>query len=440
MADRVAIVGAGLAGLSCALDLRAAGAEVVLLEAGGRPGGRVRTVRAPFPRGRHGESGAEWVDSHHERMLTLLDRYGLAVGGEGTRWTAVRRWVHVDGELLDADTANQRFDLARQVGRFEDALATYAADITDPADPLAHPHAAAMDSLSVADLADQLDLDPVARLLVDRNMQGEFASEAGRVSLLFVAQQRALHAQAERDAPVRAHRVVGGLDGLVSALAADAGDALRLGTAVIGVEQHEGGVVVRTPQGAFEADHAVLACSLVPLRSIEMTPALSPLLARAIAELDYGTVTKTALQYADRCWPPGYLTTDTGLQRVYEPTEDQPGTDGILMSYRGGDGARSWSASEADRIAATATALRSVHPCLGEVPEGGFSRAWHEHPRYGGSYAVYGPGQVSAFWSVLRQPCGRVWLAGEHAATVTGYMEGAVETGQRVAAAITAVG
>src|ERR1700684_3170620 len=39
----VVIIGAGLAGLSCALSLEAAGVSVSLLEAGDAPGGRVRT-------------------------------------------------------------------------------------------------------------------------------------------------------------------------------------------------------------------------------------------------------------------------------------------------------------------------------------------------------------------------------------------------------------
>ena len=64
---------------------------------------------------------------------------------------------------------------------------------------------------------------------------------------------------------------------------------------------------------------------------------------------------------------------------------------------------------------------------------GGFSMAWSAHPRYGGSYAVYRPGQITAFWEVLRRPHGRLWLAGEHAATWTGYLEGAVESGESVA-------
>jgi monoamine oxidase len=84
--------------------------------------------------------------------------------------------------------------------------------------------------------------------------------------------------------------------------------------------------------------------------------------------------------------------------------------------------------------------LRAMLPGLPPGPVRGFSRAWHEQARYGGAYAVYHPGQVTRFWRTLRRPHGRLWLAGEHTATVTGYMEGAVESGQRVAAAVTAVG
>ena len=40
---RVLIIGAGLAGLSCAYELKQAGFDVILLEARTRPGGRVRT-------------------------------------------------------------------------------------------------------------------------------------------------------------------------------------------------------------------------------------------------------------------------------------------------------------------------------------------------------------------------------------------------------------
>ena len=50
----------------------------------------------------------------------------------------------------------------------------------------------------------------------------------------------------------------------------------------------------------------MLTTSLVALRSVRFEPVLPDELAGAVAELGYGTVTKTALQYASRPWPPGY--------------------------------------------------------------------------------------------------------------------------------------
>ncbi len=177
----------------------------------------------------------------------------------------------------------------------------------------------------------------------------------------------------------------------------------------------------------------MLACSLVPLRSVQFAPELPVPLSRAIRELGYGTITKTALQFESRRWPEGYATTSLPAQRVYEPTVDQGGESGVLMAYAGGDGGRRLAVlDEPARIAAVADDLRAMYG-LTEAPIGAFSRAWSNEPRFGGSYAAYGPGQVTAHWDVVRRPCGPIRLAGEAVATWTGYLEGAVESGERAA-------
>ena len=184
------------------------------------------------------------------------------------------------------------------------------------------------------------------------------------------------------------------------------------------------------------ADFVVLTCALPPLRSVRFTPDLPRSLHDAVHELGYGTVTKTAVQFPHRSWPVGYATTAGPLQRVYEPTRDQPGDSGILMSYCGGSSGHEWARlTERERIERATEEFGAMYAIENEAV-GGFSRAWSTEPRFGGSYAVYQPGQVTRFWEVLRQPFGRVWLAGEHVATTTGYLEGAVESGQAVAQAI----
>ncbi len=442
----VIVVGAGLAGLTAAGELRRHGLDVLVLEAGGRPGGRVRTVRAPFAAGQHVESGAEWVDSVHRRMHALMDRFGVELEGEGQTWGLVRRWLHLDGELLDpAGLAARVPTLRAELARYEE-IAQRDLDRCDPEHPDRHPDAAAIDARSLAEAIDEADLGPVARLFATRDAQGEFAAEPGEVSLLSLLQQRALYrvAAGEGRSVARAHRVVGGLDRITAGLAAGIGPALRLAEPVVGIG-HGDTLEVRTPSAVYRAGHVVVSCSLIPLRRIAFDPPLPSPLAAAVAGLGYGTVTKTALQYTRRWWPAGYATTESPIQRVYEPTVDQPGPPGVLMAYTGGAGGhRLAESTEAERMDLVGGQQRAVYRCTGapdaDAPVTGFSRAWSAEARFGGSYSNYRPGEVTAYWDVLRRPAGRIHLAGEHVATWTGYMEGAVESGETVAARIAGSG
>ena len=435
---RIVVVGAGMAGLTATRLLSGAGHDVALIEAGSRLGGRARTVRSPFSDGQYVESGAEWVDTHHHRMRALLDRHGMDLQGEGQQWTTIRRWLHRDGRLQSpADLGDAVF---RQLEAFEAIVDDAARAVDDPANPQRCSRAAELDVLSLADAAERAGLGELAGLFQRRDSQGEFAAEPDEVSMLFVAQQRALGRVSHVDGVIRSHRIADGLDTLVHRMAADVAESISMNESLVAVQHDADSVIVTTSRRRIQADHVVLACSLVPLRQVRFDPPLPELLHRAIDELGYGTVTKTAIQFAARQWPAGYATTEGVTQRVYEPTVDQPGSPGVLMSYAGGDGGRALADKPVtDRMALIESEMRSIHR-LTAASTGGFSRAWSAEPRYGGSYAVYRPGQVTAFWEILRRPQGRVWLAGEHVATHTGYLEGAVESGERVAAEIDAAG
>ena len=435
---RIVVVGGGLAGLTATRELLHRGHDVALVEAGSRLGGRARTVRSPFADAQYVESGAEWVDADHHRMRRLLDRHGMHLQGEGQQWTTIRRWLHRDGRLQSpADLGDTVF---RQLEAFEAIVHDAAVAVDDPANPQRCAAATHLDALSLADAARRAELDELAALFHRRDSQGEFAAEPDEVSLLFVAQQRALALASHGDGAIRSHRIADGLDTLVNRMAADVADAISVNEPLVAVQHDAESVTATTSHRQIRADHVVLACSLVPLRQVCFDPPLPGMLRRAVDELGYGTVTKTAIQFAARQWPPGYATTEGVTQRVYEPTVDQVGAPGVLMSYAGGAGGRALAgAPVADRMRLIESEMRSIHG-ITAASTGGFSRAWSVEPRYGGSYAVYRPGQVTAFWEILRRPHGKVWLAGEHVATRTGYLEGAVESGERVAAQIDASG
>ena len=335
---RVVVVGAGLAGLNAATILRAHGVDVVVVEGGNRVGGRTRTVRAPFIDGQYSESGAEWVDDHHRRMHALMERYGLRPLGAGERWMSIRRWLHHGGRMLDPEAVRLMSpSIDDEFERFDGIVAEATRGIVDASAPQLHAEATRLDSLSLADVAAQAELGELAALFKRRESQGEFAAEQRQVSLLFVAQQRAYERDATDEEVMAARRVEGGVSQIAEGLATELGGIICFDELLTGVAQDADGVTVRTSRRTLQADHVVLACSLVPLRSVDFHDALPPLLSRAVQELGYGTVTKTSVQWSARQWPAGYATTERRVQRVYDPTAAQPGEAGILMAYCGGD-------------------------------------------------------------------------------------------------------
>ena len=339
MAD-VVIVGAGMAGLSCALDLRDAGADVVLVEASSRPGGRVRTLT--FPDGRWVEAGGEWIDTSHDQVHALLARFGLKTIGDGAPWWAREAgWVEDEGGLhpaVDAWAADDR--VTAELARFDELIDTVAAGIADPADPAAHPEAAAVDARSIADLFDEADLGETARFLLDREMAFEYTCRPDEASVLFIAQQHAVAlADEARVAEVRSQRVEGGLSRLVEAIAGDLGGVLRTDQPLVRLEQDDRSVRVITSAGTVEAAQAVLACPLPSLRDVEVTPAFDGAFGRGIAEVGLGAVVKTFVRASSR--PPFvWAVSHRSLQRLYDATEDQPGGSAVLDAYVGGEAAR----------------------------------------------------------------------------------------------------
>src|SRR6187401_2924034 len=75
--SRVVVAGAGLAGLSAARALEARGAEVTIVEARDRVGGRVWTIRDQFAGGQHAEAGADLIEEEQEHTLKLARELGL---------------------------------------------------------------------------------------------------------------------------------------------------------------------------------------------------------------------------------------------------------------------------------------------------------------------------------------------------------------------------
>jgi monoamine oxidase len=186
---------------------------------------------------------------------------------------------------------------------------------------------------------------------------------------------------------------------------------------------------------------AILAVPLTTARLIEFNPPLPLPHHRMVHELTYGAVTKVLIEYRKRFWDEagwnGRLATDAPIVYTWHATSHVESEHGIITAYTGGAPAAGLSAlSDEERINCAVSEIDKIFPGSSDLIEHTATVAWPNEPYTRGSYAAFSPGQVTAHWPTLFQPAGRLFFAGEHATPIQGFMEGAVESGQRAAAKI----
>jgi monoamine oxidase len=446
-AGRVVVMGAGLSGLTAALALRAEGWEVVVLEARNRVGGRVHTLYRPFADGLHVEAGGESIDDNHVQIQALARHYHLALAHRpADKVTDAAVYGGGRRSVLQAASAADPSALAGYVA-FGDALIEMAGDL-DPVHPELAPKADLWDRQSLQDFAATQPLDANAELLVQSNYRGNYNAQLDQVSLLFVLQQSIVD-KALPESGVETMRIAAGNSALPEAMARDLGTVVRLDSPVTKIEQHSWGVRVNAGSGTggatVDAARLVLAVPPPTLRAVSFDPPLSSEVAAMIAELDLGHALKVSTQYDQRFWLSeglsGFTITDLPFGVGWDATDSMPGgaeRPGVLTQFVTGDAARSGAAlGDRSRITSFQQQLDVVYP-EGRQDKSGIATtiAWANERYTGGGYAVYAPGQMTRFWSLLREAHGAIWFAGEHTETLAGYMESAVRSGNRVAAAI----
>lgn len=441
--QRVIVVGAGLAGLTAALDLLDNGWDPVVLEARDRVGGRVHTLREPFSEGQYAEGGGESIDESHHALLSLLRRFGLRTERRAPLkpYDAV---VYYKGERTRIPAFLARGHVLEDYLRYYDAIDAYAEHV-DAFHPERSRDAERLDGMNLDQLMRSLHLDPDAEFLIRTQERGLYNAEARNVSVLFAAQQSAAMA---RDAITdyddlffeETRRVVGGNDLLPRAIAKSLGRRLLLNEPLARVEHARDRVTVTTRAGrTVDGAWLVLATPMQPLREVTFSPGLPQSLAVAVAGLDLGDAVKVAREYTLPFWEAelfsGFTVTDKPFGIAWSPTDSRVSTRGILTEFITGDAAR--HAASLPPVARRREFLRQLDAVY---PSGRMFRtsneatiAWRNERYTGGGYAVFKPGQMAPFFSTIRAGTGRIKFAGEHTCEVAGYMESAVRSGHRVA-------
>ena len=439
-ARRVVVVGAGLAGLTTALDLVDAGWDVTVFEARDRVGGRVKTHY--FEPGLHAELGGESIDDNHHDMLAMLKRFGLSTEHRAPL-KPYDSHVYRNGvrEPLAVFVAQRGGKVATDYFGFSDQLSAMAAGV-DPVHPERAKNAAALDARTLESFIAGAGLVPEAEFLVRTAFRGEYNAEPRDLSLLFIAQQT--NGEGPGLIGAETMRVAGGNSQLPMRMSTALGDRVQLARPVTRIVHGPGGVVVTAGDATVTAAYVVLAAPAPPLRTVVFDPPLPAEAAAMIGGLDLGTAAKVVTEYAVPFWQAegfsGFTLTDLPFHIGWSPTDSYiaPKATGLLSQFITGDAAvTAANLVDAARISTFSAQLAQVYPESVPLRTGrAATMAWANEPYTRGGYAIFRPGQMAPFWPVLRNGVGRILFAGEHTEVLIGYMESAIRSGHRIAAQI----
>jgi monoamine oxidase len=439
----VAVVGAGLAGLSAARALSAAGRECVVLEARDRVGGR--TLNEPIGDGKIVELGAQWVGPTQDRIVGLIAELGLETFPTYSKGQnafenrdSVRRYRGTIPKLNPVALAETGLALAR--------LNRLARRVS-PEAPWQAERAAAWDTQTFESWMRRNVRTAGARELLRLAIEGVWAAEPRDLSLLhvlfYISSAGSLELLLDTEGGAQQDRVVGGTQLISTRMADELPDTVMLESPVRAIEHGTSGVVVTSDREPVRARRVIVAIPPTLAGRIAYSPALPALRDGLCQRMAQGSVVKCMAVYDRPFWRErglsGQLTSTRGPVSVGFDNSPPDGTPGVLLAFLEGRAAREGAALDpaARRAAVLGSLARAFGPEAARA-EHYVDKAWANDEWSRGCYGGFmPPGAWTDHGNALRAPIGPIHWAGAETATVwNGYMDGAVSSGRRAAAEV----
>jgi monoamine oxidase len=459
----VLVLGAGLAGMTAALELRNAGYKVQVLEFNERAGGRNWTLRGgdsfvelggqkqvcEFADGLYLNPGPWRIPYHHRALLDYCKRLNVAL--EPFVQLNYNALLHASGAFggqpqrirtIKADFQGAVADLLAKVtaqGKLDEAVSKEDKEILLQA--LKSWGALDSDYTYKASLA-SADMRGYAKGpgggLVGAPAAGE---PVGLSEILKSRLWRYLQNFASHSFQMTMFQPVGGMDMIGKGFARELGTLIRYDAKVTRIDQGDDGVTVsyvsaKSPPEVQVAKADWCVCT-IPLSILSQVPIrVGARMQAAIDAVPYLSAVKIGLQFKRRFWEEdeaiygGISYTDLPIRQIAYPNHGlNRSGPGVLLGAYVVEGAGAYeftSMAPAERVARAVALGARIHPQYQAEFENGIAVAWHRVPFTLGCAGYWTEEMRAKHYNDLCQIDGRIVLAGEHASYIPVWQEGAI--------------
>ncbi|MGG0717263.1 flavin monoamine oxidase family protein [Robertmurraya massiliosenegalensis] len=452
---RILIAGAGMAGLVAASLLKQAGHRVTVVEGNSRIGGRIYTVRKPFSDGNYLDFGAMRIPDNHLLVLEYIRRFKLKTNNFIN--ATPNDLIYVNNVLTTSSYYEQNPDVLRfplsgwEKGKTATEL--FLAAVQPFLDRYQHSTTEEQEELMKqfddysmeAFLRDNpygpsLSLNAIRLISIMLGMEGfRELSFVGIVTDI-------IYPIFNEDAQF--FEIVGGNDRLPYSFLTELRNEIYLNEKITKIIQDEQGVFFQTTNQVtgqvhtFTGDYAIITIPFSALQLIDIEPYESITFNKrqAIREILSISSVKVGIEFRYPFWESyqvGNAISDLPTRFSYIPSHNigRTGPAVMLASYSWGHDAALWNSLSNQEV--IQYVLKDLAKIYGSIVYQEFLKGvtfnWGRNPFSAGCFTLYAPGQKIDLGDVIYQPEGRMHFAGEHTSTFHGWVEGAVESGIRVA-------
>lgn len=438
----VVVVGAGISGLTAARKLTSEGLSVKVLEANSRVGGRTYVKSLG---GTEFDFGGQWIGPSQHRITALVKELGLELFPtyhEGKNAVDIGGKVTTYKGMIPSLPFYTLPEMQIALMRFNRMTKQVPAD-----DPLRSKKAAKWDSMSLEQFKNKLLRFTSSRAAFEAATGSVFGHDSSEISLLhflfYCNAAGGFESLVDVKEGAQQDRIKQCAQSVSIRMAEQLGDQVVLNCPVRTIEQSEDGVKLQSGDGSFEAKRVVVSVPTPMRAGISFRPVLPPAHNQLPQRAPMGGAIKCVATYGDTFWRTRGFSGEAISDGIIATTFDNTSHDGsqpALLAFVAGKQAYRWRQRPAeDRRQEVLKGLARIFGDEALTPDDYAEQDWASEPWIGGgAVSVLAPGAFAGFYGSLADPVGRIHWAGTETATVwNGYMEGAVQSGDRAAQEVT---